>query len=232
MSGAIRLKKLFNENIVAFMRVTSFRVNGFNRNLVRCNCVEGSYVPLRKNNYVNYLPLYCAKRWGKIKNWWEIGTIFTTSDGGDAFMNDKQFLKSCLLFVVLDYGNRCLSFMGSDGRYYRNELCLDVSNGRTIAAVDLDEMLVDCPLDDEEQELLDLWFAVLKEAGKTDNYNPSLTYGVYQITRELNTSHKENGKVVYDYPQLNNALRALRKADKKYWETHIREKLFRYELLK
>ena len=134
--------------------------------------------------------------------------------------------------MVLDYGNRCLSFMGSDGRYYRNELCLDISNGCTIAAVDLDEMLADCPLDDKERQLLDLWCTVFKEAGKTDNYNPDLTYGVYQIVRELNTSHKEGKKVVYDYPQLNSALRALRKADKKYWETHIREKLFRYELLK
>ena len=53
--------------------------------------------------------------------------VDTTSDGGDAYTKDSDFLKSCLLYTVLSNQNKCLSFLGSDGRMYQNELCLDNS---------------------------------------------------------------------------------------------------------
>lgn len=62
------------------------------------------------------------------------------------------------------------------------------------------------------------------------------TYGVYQITKELNTSHKtgtgRSQKTVYDYPTLNGYLETLRTNLKTYYKSHITDKMFQYELLK
>ena len=75
-----------------------------------------------------------------------------------------------------------------------------------------------------------------KEAKKTENYNPKFTYGVYQISTELNTSHKiEAGgsiQTVYDYPELNSYLVTLRIELKTYFQKFISKKLFKYQLIK
>ena len=115
---------------------------------------------------------------------------FTTADGGDAYTHDSDFLKSCLLCTVFSNQNKCLSFDGSDSRYYRNELCFDATNGDTVASADLAKMT----LDDDEKALVELWNRVLDEAKKTANYDSRLTYGVYQITKELNTEAVGSGK--------------------------------------
>ena len=158
--------------------------------------------------------------------------IYKSTDKGDTFRTDKVFLKSCLLFTCLTYYNKCLSFTGSDGRYYRNELCFDTTNGDTVASADLAKMTLDA----DEIVLMKLWENILAEAKKTANYNPQLTYGVYQIAKELNTSHKEGSgtskKTVYDYPNLNSYLVSLRDHLKAYYKNHITEKMFKYELLK
>lgn len=125
-----------------------------------------------------------------------------------------------------------MSFNGSDGRYYRNELCFDTTNGNTVASADLATMTLDA----ESKKLMALWENILAEAKKTANYNPNLTYGVYQITKELNTSREEgtgtSKKTVYDYPNLNSYLVSLRDNLKAYYKSHITDKMFKYELLK
>lgn len=91
-------------------------------------------------------------------------------------------------------------------------------------------------LDADEKALMKLWDDILAEAKRTANYDSRLTYGVYQITKELNTSQKigsgKSKKTVYDYPILNGYLEALRINLKKYYKSHITEKMFEYELLK
>ena len=91
-------------------------------------------------------------------------------------------------------------------------------------------------LDDEEKALIKIWNDILAEAKKTANYNSNLTYGVYQITKELNTSHKvgtgKSQQTVYDYPTLNGYLETLRTNLKAYYKSHITDKMFKYELLK
>ena len=76
----------------------------------------------------------------------------------------------------------------------------------------------------------------MSETKKTANYDSKLTYGVYQITKELNTTHEEGSgtmkKTVYDYPNLNSYLVSLRDNLKAYYKSHITEKMFEYELLK
>lgn len=167
-----------------------------------------------------------------LDNWYEKDVYATTSDGGDAYTHDSDFLKSCLIYTCLSNQNKCLSFTGSDCRYYRNELCFDTTNGDTVASADLTKMTLDA----DEKALMKLWENILAEAKKTANYNPKLTYGVYQIIKELNTSHKEGSgtskKTVYDYPNLNSYLVSLRDHLKAYYKSHITEKMFKYELLK
>lgn len=60
------------------------------------------------------------------------------------------------------------------------------------------------------------------------------TYGPYQIEQEINTFHKdETGKKnIYDYPELNAELNTMKALLKTYYKTHIREKMFEYELVK
>ena len=145
---------------------------------------------------------------------------------------------------------------------YQNELCLDNSryekakeevtqDGKEVEAgaeADADaEMLKLLPvayqdmmaydkLDDEEKELFELWKKILGEAKQTEKYNPELNYGVYQITKELNTFTEEKKgkgkKKVYDYPQLNGDLNTLRTKLKEYYISHIKEKMFKYQLIK
>ena len=220
-----------NDNIIAYVRTINYSPDAMNRILVRQMYFGARGYYLRKDSYLYKLPLWVSKC-VYFDKWYERDVFFNTSDGGDAYTYDKDFLKSCLIYTCLSNQNKCLSFTGSDGRYYRNELCFDTTNGDTVASVDLARM----SLDEEEKELLKLWKDILEEAKKTKEYKKELTYGVYQITKELNTSQKigsgKSKKTVYDYPILNGYLEALRINLKKYYKSHITEKMFKYELLK
>ena len=220
-----------NDNIIAYVRTINYSPDAMNRILVRQMYFGARGYYLRKDSYLYKLPLWVSKC-VYFDKWYEKDLYYNTSDGGDAYTHDENFLKSCLIYTCLSNQNKCLSFTGSDGRYYRNELCFDTTNGDTVASVDLARM----SLDEEEKELLKLWRDILEEAKKTKEYKKELTYGVYQITKELNTSQKigsgKSKKTVYDYPILNGYLEALRINLKKYYKSHITEKMFEYELLK
>lgn len=228
-------KPVYNDNIIGYYVVGGYAVAPINRYLVRCNWKSGISKTmgnhLRIDNYKDILPMFCAKMYPQ-ENWYEKDVYFTTSDGGNAYTKDMVFIKSCLIYVCLSNQNKCLSFIGCDGRYYRNELCFDTTNGDTVASADLATMTLDA----ESKKLMVLWENILAEAKKTANYNPELTYGVYQITKELNTSHEEgvgtSKKIVYDYPNLNSYLVSLRDNLKAYYKSHIIDKMFKYELLK
>lgn len=226
-----RFKPYFNKDMVGYLRAESF---GFDANsvcLVRNGLYNGNGFYLRAGTYLYGLPLFVAKQY-PFDRWYLKNMIDTTSDGGDAYKSDKEFLKSCLLYTCLSNQNKCLSFTGSDGRYYRNELCFDNTNGSTAAYTDLTKM----SLDDEEKALIEIWNNILAEAKNTANYKSNLTYGVYQIAKELNTSRKVGtGKLqhtVYDYPVLNGYLETLRINLKAYYKSHIADKMFSYQLLK
>ena len=224
-------KSFYNKSIIGYLRATALAVNAQQRYLTRQKIFNAAGFYLRIENYLDKLPLFVSKLFPQ-DYWYEKDAYFTTSDGGNAYTKDKDFIKSCLVYTCLSNQNKCLSFNGSDGRYYRNELCFDDTNGDTVALVDFKKM----NLDDNEQKLIEIWNNILNEAKKAKNYNSKLTYGVYQITKELNTSHEEgtgtSKKTVYDYPNLNGYLTALRDALKAYYKSHITDKMFKYELLK
>lgn len=112
---------------------------------------------------------------------------FKESEVLERTLRNTYSLKQCLIFVSLTYYNKWLSFDGSDGRKYINELCLD---SETIASIELSKM----GLTDEEKELMQLWNRILEKAKKTKNYNNSYKYDFYQIAKELNTSRKDENK--------------------------------------
>lgn len=223
---------IWNDNIIGNLGAPNFALDAKNKYLVRGSYYHhGCVFVLRKDNYLIKLPLWVAKCFPQ-DNWYEKGIYNTTSDGGDAYMHDNDFLKSCLIYTCLSNQNKCLSFDGSDGRYYRNELCFDTTNGDIVSSADLAKMTLDA----DEKDLMKLWEDILAEAKRTANYDSRLTYGVYQITKELNTWHKTGTgraqKTVYDYPILNGYLETLRTNLKVYYKSYITNKMFQYELLK
>lgn len=227
-------KSYYSDEIICYLTPKGFTLDANNNNLVRMTHYNNRGTYATKSNYLSMLPLFVAKEYPRDK-FYEKGegcVYFTTSDGGDTYTHDPDFLKSCLLYTCLSNQNKCLSFNGSDGRYYRNELCFDTTNGDTVASADLAKMTLDA----DEEALAALWNNILDEAKKTENYDNRLTYGVYQITKELNTSKTvgtgKSKKTVYDYPVLNGYLDTLRTMLKAYYKSHITEKMFKYELLK
>ena len=109
-------------------------------------------------------------------------------------------------------------------------MCLDTTNGETIATTDLKRL----HKSEVANELLTQWENVLQSAKKTENYNPNINYGVYQIFTDLNTTHKDekDGSTIYDYPELNGNLTTLKVLVKKYYQNEIAPFLFEYEFLK
>ena len=228
-SKRIDTKSVYNDNIVCVLGAPAYNLDAMKRCLVRQQFYRhGLVFYVRLDNYLKKLPLWVAKMFPQ-ENWYDRDIYNTTSDGGDAYTKDTDFLKTCLIYTCLSNQNKCLTFEGSDGRHYQNELCFDTG---TLASKDLLEMR----LDGEEQALLGLWYKILSEAKQTANYKPEWTYGVYQITKELNTfmvvGTGKNKKKKYDYPALNGDLDTLRTKLKDYYKSHIMEKMFKYELLK
>lgn len=222
------VKSYNKEDIIAYLEADSFQIAPHVRNITRHTLYNGHGCYISKNNYQNILPIWVAKHI-PLDNWHEKDVYATTSDGGDAYTDDSDFLKSCLIYTCLSNQNKCLSFTGSDDRYYKNELCFDKD---TLASKDLKKYT----LNEDEEELMALWKRILENAKKTENYNKDLSYGVYQIDKELNTfvlnTEYKTKKRIYDYPELNGDLVTLRVKLKEYYKKYITEKMFRYELVK
>lgn len=223
-------KSKYNQNIIAYMAANGLGMDAIKRFLCRSGYKVGVTQSfgfyLRKDNYLDKLPMWVSKLFPQ-DNWYDKDVYNTTADGGDRYTKDHDFLKSCLIYTCLSRYNKCLSFDGSDGRFYRNELCFHKD---AVAMNDLAKF----KLDDEEKKLLEVWNRVLEKAAATGKMIEKFTYGPYQIEQEINTFHKdETGKKnIYDYPELNAELNTLKALLKTYYKTHIREKMFEYELVK
>lgn len=235
ISGArIDTKAFYNPNIIGFLGAPSFSMDKINQRLVRQMFYHhGGGFYLRSDNYLSQLPLWVSKHL-PLDNWWEKNLYCTTSDGGDRYTKDKAFLKYCLIYTCLSNQNKCLSFLGSDNREYQNELCFEE---KALAYKDLQKFSAEIGLNAEEEELLQIWSSIWQSAKATKNYESHWNYGVYQITKELNTTHtvlnsKGKEEQVYDYPLLNGDLITLRNKLKEYYKKYITPKMFEYELIK
>ena len=242
----IKKKPLYNENIIAYLVAIWWWVEAKHINLTRCiyhTALEQSFwFYLRADNFIDKLPLFCAKLYPQ-ENWYEKDIYFTTADKGDDYLQDKSLLKSCLIFTCLSQKNKCLSFIWSDKRFYKNELCLWQG---TLS----DKRLEDFTLNHSDESILTLWFSILEDAKKTWNYKKDFTYWLYQIIQELNTYRYqeksytkeqlkalelwkiEKKQVSIEYVELNTKIDDMKKLLKEYYRMQIQDKLFEYELLK
>jgi len=204
---------------------------------------DGNGFFLRKDNYLEKLPMFAASRYITYnRSWTERARIMKSADGHGRFNEGvasgklSNFLLKCLLFTCLEMQNHMRTFIGSDGRFYRNELCFDDTNGETLALRDIKAL----KLNEREKTLFSQWKAVLhyakqtKKNERTDGYNSALTYGVYQIYAELNTSYKDEttDKTVWDNIELQSALTGLKGLVVDYYNTEIVPTLFEYEFVK
>lgn len=231
-------KKKFNDNIIGYMCVagTNFDNPDLQSSLLIATRYEEHGFYLRKDNFLEKLPLFCASRYITYnREWTERSRIMKSGDGSVKFFEDikngklDQWLRKCLLFSCLEMQNHMRTFSGSDGRFYRNEICLDTSHGDTFASIELKHL--DMTL--KEQTLYNEWCKLLNYAKATNEYNSELTYGVFQIFAEIDTSYKENeDTIIWNNLEVHSSLRTLKELVKDYYNTEIKETLFKYELLK
>lgn len=233
------VKKIWNNNIIGFLVANSagFDNPDLNSGFTIAGRYDGHGFFLRTDNYLQKLPMFAATRYITYnKSWTERSRIMKSGDGSEHFYNDvnngklDQFLLKCLLFTCLEMQNHMRTFYGSDGRFYKNNLCFDNTNGETIASKDIKTLRQNS----KEKELLNQWDKIFSAAKQTKNYDSKLTYGIYQIYAELNTMHidEETGQEVADYPELNGHLQTLKKMIKDYYNEDIVPVLFNYEFLK
>lgn len=234
-----RIRPLYSKDMLGYLVADSV---GFDNpdaksSLLVAGRYNGNGCYIRKDDYLDKLPMFCASRYITYnREWTERARIMKSADGADRFWADvksgrlNQFLLKCLVFTCFEMQNHMRSFYGTDNRFYRNELCLDTTNGETLASIDLKKLNTTV----KEKELFAIWETILRWSKKTKNYSDKLTYGVYQIFAELNTftSDEETGESKPDYPELNGALKSLKQKVKEYYNSEIVPKLFEYEFLK
>ncbi len=239
MKNNSAVKKYYSNELLCYLcaNATGFDNPDLNSGLTVAGRYDGHGFFVKKRNFLEKLPLFAASRYITYnREWTERARIMKSGDGAEQYYRDvangklKMFLLKCLLFTCFEMQNHIQSFTGSDGRFYRNELCLDTTNGETIASQELKSM----KMNEAEKELLSLWYAILKTAKSTKNYNSALTYGIYQIATELDTFEKdmETDKSIYDYPELHGHLQSLKKRIREYYNNEIVPVLFEYEFLK
>ena len=240
MSGnSMRITPLYNKNILGYMVVdgAGFDNPDLHSLLMVAGKFNGNGFFLRSDNFLEKLPMFAASRYITYNRaWTERSRIMKSGDGADRYHKDvkkgklNNYLQKCLLFTVLEPQNHIREFIGSDGRHYKNQLCLDETNSETLAAKTLRAM----KKNDVENTLLSLWDKIIKQAKQTANYNPEYNYGLYQIKTELNTSHTDpdTGDNIPDYPELNGNIETLASRLKDYYLKEIVPTLFEYEFLK
>lgn len=198
---------------------------------------DGHGFYLRNDKYLEKLPMFAASRYITYNRaWTERSRIMKSGDGAEryrkAVVSGKldTYLLKCLLFTVLEPQNHMREFFGSDGRHYKNQLCLDATNGETLASKELESLTKT----EEEETMLDLLKKITDEAKQTVKYQPQYNYGLYQIKTELNTVHldPDTGEFVPDYPELNGNIETLAELVKDYYNKEIVPTLFEYEFLK
>ena len=234
-----RIKPMYSPNMLGYLVADSV---GFDNpdaksSLLVAGRYNGNGFYLHKDNFLDKLPMFAASRYISYnKEWTERSRIMKSSDGSIQYFNDvkngklSQFLLKVLLFTTLESQNHMQTFTGSDGRFYKNELCLDSTNGETIATLTLKEL----QMQEKEIQLINQWNTVLSLAKQTKKYNPNLTYGIHQISTTLDTFRKDeiSGKTIWDYKELHTALQSMRTLVKKYYNSEIVPVLFKYEFLK
>ena len=238
IGGVQRNKPATSDDIIGYMVTHSsgFDNPDLDSSLLVAGRYDGNGFYLRKDNYLQKIPLFCMSRYITYnRGWTERARIMKSADGADKYQADvasgklDQWLRKCLLFTCIEMQNHMRTFTGSDGRFYRNELCLDTTNGPTIASEDIKKLSPN----EAEKKILAHWDLLMSEVKKTKEYDSSLTYGLYQIFAEIDTSYKdEDNKTVWNNIEVHSALQTMKTLCKEYYNKEIVPTLFEYEFIK
>lgn len=233
-----RIKPMYSKDMLGYLVADSV---GFDNpdaksSLLVAGRYNGNGCYIRKDNYLEKLPMFCASRYITYnREWTERARIMKSADGADKYQADvasgklDQWLRRCLLFTCIEMQNHMRTFTGSDGRFYRNELCLDTTHGPTIASEDIKKLSPN----EAEKKILAQWDLLMSEVKKTKEYDSSLTYGLYQIFAEIDTSYKdEDDKRVWNNIEVHSALQTMKALCKEYYNKEIVPTLFEYEFIK
>lgn len=236
--GKQRVKKVFSSSIIAYLVAngTGFDNPDLNSGITTAGRYDGNGFYLRKDNYLEKLPMFAASRYITYnRDWTERARIMKSADGYDKFFKDvksgklNQFLLKCLLFTCIEMQNHCRTFTGSDNRFYRNELCFDTTNGETLASVDIKKLRCN----ETETKIINLYKKLLDDVKKTDEYDEKSTYGIYQIFDEIDLSFKDDkDNTIYKNVEVHTDLQAMKTLCKEYYNNEIVPTLFEYEFLK
>lgn len=222
-------KYLFNQDIVGYIVGRGFGISNpnLNFNLVRLAFYDKHGFYLRKETYKKYLPILAIKHYLMFeRQWYETELVCCSTDKGKEYLDDEDFIKSCFIFSILDYYNKTLSLSLPDNSVLKNELCFDEG---TVASADL----LKYNLNSDEEKIINLWKQILEFTKGCKEYDANKSYGVYQISQEINISSKNsNGDTVYTYPELNGHLNTLKTKLQEYHLKYITPKLLKYELIK
>lgn len=239
----------YNTNIIGYLCVagSGFDNPDLQSNLTRLPNYRGHGFFLRSDNFTEKLPMFAASRYIRYNpHWTERAMVMKSADKSAQFFADvssgvaNDFLCKCLIFGCFEPQNHCRSLHGSDGRFYRNELCFDNLDGKTtLARQKLDEFIANgYELSGEEAALFEKWDTILKKIHETDEYNSEYTYGLYQIDEEINVKIQQGVKkdgtpnMVTKYGDLNNLIKDLKGMVKDYYLNNLVDTLFEYEFLK
>lgn len=234
------LSAIYNENIIGYLTASNFQIDRKDVVLTRCGLYKAHGFYLREDNFVEKLPLFVAATFPYDK-WYKTDVYSKSFDGKGSYKKDKEFLKKCLLYTALTPKNKCRTLWGSDGRFYRNELCLDQND--TLIYKELQALLNQGEtLSDKEKTLLKYWDDVLFEARKTKEYvsaDKHTRFGLWQIMQEINIKIDSGRKdkkgapiFVFKYTALNSEIKKLDSALKSYYSEEILQPLFDYQLIK
>lgn len=237
--GVQRNKPVYSPEIVGYLvsHSSGFDNPDLDSSLLVAGRYDGNGFYLRKDNYLEKLPLFCMSRYITYNRaWTERARIMKSADGAASFNKDvasgklDQWLRKCLLFTCLEMQNHMRTFTGSDGRFYRNELCLDTTNGPTLASKDI----ILLKANKDEKQLIEQFEQLMTHVKATKEYNNNLTYGVYQIAKEIDTSYKDpaTDKTVWNNELVHADLQTLKTLVKEYYNKEIVPNLFEYEFLK
>ncbi|MGT2965524.1 hypothetical protein [Streptococcus acidominimus] len=222
-------KPVYNDNILAVIEASGFGITPQDIRMTRIAIYHGRGSQVRTTNYAEQTVLFVAKQYPQ-RNWYEKDIYYTTSDKGDLYKQDTDFLRKATLWTCISHKNHCLSFEGSDGRFYNNEMCLDENS---LVRKELIEQVKYGKLDRADLMLLGVFDELLELAKDTPEYNSKYHYGTYQIELDINTSYKDgNGKKIFNNEKVNTKLKELKVRLSDYYDNELESKLFEYELLK
>ena len=222
-------KPVYNDNILAVIEASGFGTTPQDIRMTRIAIYHGRGSQVRTTNYAEQTALFVAKQYPQRK-WYERDIYYTTADKGDLYKKDIDFLRKSTLWTCISQKNHCLSFHGSDGKFYNNEMCLDENS---LVRKELVEQEKYGKLDRADLMLLGVFNELLELVKDTQEYSPEYNYGTYQIELEINTSYKDsNDKKIFNNEKVNTKLKEIKTRLADYYENELESKLFEYELLK